>query len=352
MTELEQAWGGRPVSVGAAQNPEAETPKGVWVGLEASLSDLRPALIAHCYRMLGSPFDAEDAVQETGLRAWQRSAQFDDEKGRLRSWLFAIATNVCLDMLRSSQRRAVAMDMGPASVPGSPLGVPVPESAWVLPVPDRLALPEAGDPADLAEQRETIRFAFIVALQRLPPRQRAVLILREVLSWSADEVARLLGSSVASVNSALQRARSTVALVDSSPARASGPLSAAQDELLARYCEAFEQYDVDGLVSLLHEDASMSMPPFAWWLRGRSDIRQALRAAGAPCEGAVLRPTKANGSLAFAQYRPTGEGDAHKPFALVTVELRGALIGATTTYLDAGRLFHLFELPANHTPTS
>ncbi len=322
--------------------------------IDAVLGQARTELVAHCYRMLGSPFEAEDAVQETGLRAWRRFEQFDEAKGRLRSWLYAIATNVCLDMLRSAQRRAIAVDMGPAAAPGSPLGAPLPERTWVLPIPDRLAVSAVGDPADLAEQRDTIRLAFVAALQLLPPRQRAVLILRDVLSWRADEVARLLGSSVASVNSALQRARTT--LERSPRCRAadevSEPLSAVQRDLLARYCDAFERYDVETLVSLLHEDAAMSMPPFPWWLRGRADIRRALLAAGRPCEGAVLRPTMANGLPAFGQYRPVGVGLAGKPFALVTIEMRGALISATTTYLDPKRLFPLFELPTESTPPS
>ncbi len=225
----------------------------------------------------------------------------------------------------------------------------VARGAWVLPIPDRLALTPGTDPADLAEQRETIRLAFVVALQRLPPRRRAVVILRDVLAWRADEVARLLGSSVASVNSALQRARSTLTATARSRPEAPGAMDTAQQALLARYCDAFERYDVDALVSLLHEDASMSMPPFAWWLRGRSDIRRALLAAGRPCEGAVLRPTMANGSRAFGQYRPTGVAQAYEPFALVTIELRDGLIGATTTHLDARRLFPLFGLPTDGT---
>ncbi len=329
---------------GSARSPGAS--HSASSDLVAELGDARPGLVAHCYRMLGSPFEAEDAVQEAALRAWRHLDEFDEDKGRLRSWLYAIATNVCLDMLRSTQRRASAVDMAPAAVPGSPLGAPLPERAWVLPIPDRLGVSAVGDPADLAEQRNAIRLAFVVALQRLPPRQRAVLLLRDVLSWRAGEVARLLDSSVASVNSALQRARSTLDVTHRSPAEELQPMSARQRDLLARYCDAFERYDVETLVSLLHEDAVMSMPPFAWWLRGRADIGQVLAAAGRPCEGSVLRPTMANGRPAFWQYRPAGLGRGQEPFALVTIEMRGELIGATTSFLDAARLYPLFEVAA------
>src|SRR5262249_54601002 len=158
------------------------------------------------------------------------------------------------------------------------------------------AVPADADPAELVAQRETIRLAFVAALQHLPPRQRAVLILRDVLCWKADEVARVLGTTVASVTSALQRARSTLKAINVAPAEPFQPTNPVQQHLLARYCAAFEGYDVETLVSLLHEDASMSMPPFPWWLRGRDDIRRALLAAGRPCEGARLVPTVANAS--------------------------------------------------------
>ncbi|MEU8247133.1 sigma-70 family RNA polymerase sigma factor [Nonomuraea sp. NPDC048916] len=291
------------------------------------LESHRTELTGYCYRMLGSGFEAEDAVQETLVKAWH--AGYDPDRAPLRSWLFRIATNVCLDMLRGTQRRARAMDLGPASSPGADLGAPLPGHRWIQPVPDDRVL--HADPAELAVAKETVRLAFVAALQHLPPRQRAVLILRDVLRWSAAEVAGLLGGSVAAVNSALQRAR---AALPASPE----PRQEVDEELLARYVDAFERYDVDGLVSLLHEDATMSMPPFAWWLRGREEIRRAMLGADAPCGGSRLVPVRANGSPAFGQYL-RGE-----PFGLVVVEVERGLIAGTSAYLDT-RLFPFFGLP-------
>jgi RNA polymerase sigma-70 factor, ECF subfamily len=315
------------------------------IGMDPRLEQFRVELIGYCYRMLGSAFEAEDAVQETLVRAWRRLDRFDEDRAPLRSWVHAIATNVCLDMLRSAQRRARAMDLGPASHAGASLGVPLPESTWVQPIPDSRVLPAGGDPAELAVQRETIRLAFVAALQHLPPRQRAVLLLREVLCWTAEEVARLLDTTVASVTSALQRARSTLEVRKIAPAEPFRPMDQPQQQLLARYCDAFERYDVQALVSLLHKDATMSMPPFAWWLRGRGEIRRVLLEAGRPCDGARLVPTVANGSPAFGQYRPSGPQGGYEPFALVVIEVSGGLITEMTTFLDAERLFPLFGLP-------
>ncbi|WP_113704199.1 sigma-70 family RNA polymerase sigma factor [Nonomuraea lactucae] len=308
----------------------------------ADLERHRTELTGYCYRMLGSGFEAEDAVQETMLKAWGALDRYDPDRAPLRPWLFRIATNVCLDMLRGAQRRARAIDLGPASSPGAALGPPLPDDRWVQPVPDGLVLPAHGraplsslaaDPAEVAVAKETVRLAFVAALQHLPPRQRAVLILRDVLRWSAAEVSGLLGGSVASVNSALQRARAAL------PARAEPYEEKGVDgELLARYVDAFERYDVESLVSLLHEDATMSMPPFTWWLRGRDDIRRAMLGSGAPCGGSRLLPTSANGSAAFGQYL-SGE-----PFALLVVEVAAGRVTGTTTYLGA-RLFPLFGLP-------
>lgn len=309
------------------------------------LERFRVELIGYCYRMLASPFEAEDAVQETLLRAWRNFDRFDEQRAQLRSWLYSIATNVCLDMLRSAQRRARPMDLGPSASAGPDLGRPLSESALVQPIPDSRVLPAHCDPAELATQRETIRLAFVAALQHLPPRQRAVLILAEVLSWKAGEIARTLDTTVASVTSALQRARATLRAVHAVPAESFDPMNQAQQDLLSRYCDAFERYDVEALVSLLHEDATMSMPPFPWWLHGRAEIDRALRGAGRPCEGTRLVPTAANGSAAFAQYRPGAPG-GHEPFALVILELSDGAITELTTYLAAERLFPLFGLPA------
>jgi RNA polymerase sigma-70 factor (ECF subfamily) len=305
----------------------------------------RPDLTGFCYRMLGSAFEAEDAVQETLIRAWQSFDRFDERRARLRTWLYAFAANVCFDMLRSAQRRARAMDLGPASEPGVPLGAPLPERAWVEPIPDSRVFPVDGDPAELAAGRETIRLAFVAALQHLPPRQRAVLILRDVSCWKANEVAQLLGATVASVNSALQRARSTLEARNLGPSEPFRPLHDAQRDLLVRYSDAFERYDVETLVSLLHEDATMSMPPFRWWLRGRSDIRRALLGAEGACRGSRLVPVMANGSPAFAQYAPAGPEGRLEPWALVVVEMSAGRIVETTSFLDVTRLFPLFGLP-------
>ncbi|MFF0306941.1 sigma-70 family RNA polymerase sigma factor [Streptosporangium sp. NPDC004379] len=314
-------------------------------GEVSRLEPFRTELTGYCYRMLGSGFEAEDAVQETLLRAWRSFDRYDERRASLRTWLYGIATNVCVDMLRSVQRRALAMDLGPASEAGAGIGGPVPERAWVQPVPDALVLPLDGDPEELAVRRETIRLAFVAALQRLPPRQRAVLILRDVLRWKAEEVAALLETTVASVTSALQRARTTLRAAGAVPGEPFRPSDPAQRELLARYCAAFERHDVATLVALLHEDATLSMPPFAWWLRGREQIRRALLAPGASCEGARLIPVEANGSPAFWQTRPGPDG-VHVPFGLVVLDVSGGLVTGSTTHLDADRLLPLFGLPA------
>jgi RNA polymerase sigma-70 factor (ECF subfamily) len=290
----------------------------------------RVELTGYCYRMLGGPFEAEDAVQETFVRAWRT---FDPGRGSLRSWLYSIATNVCLDMLRSVQRRATAMDLTSPAAVGTPLGAPLPDATWVQPMPDARVLPAD----EVAERRESVRLAFVAALQHLPPRQRAVLILRDVLCWQASEVAELLSTTVASVNSALQRARATLA--DRKPE----PLQPFDKALLERYTKAFERHDVETLVALLHEDATMTMPPFAWWLRGRADIATALSYGDSGCETARLVPTWANGVPAFGQYRPDENG-AYRPFALVLVEFSGSLMVGSTTYLG-DHLFDFFDLP-------
>ena len=312
--------------------------------VDVRLERHRRELTGYCYRMLGSAFEAEDAVQETLLRAWRSFGRFDERRSSLRTWVHAIATNVCLDMLKGAQRRARAMDLGPASPVGAALGAPLPEGVWVQPVPDGRVLDEDGDPAALAVAREAVSLAFVAALQRLPPRQRAVLILRDVLCWRAAEVARLLDASVAAVNGMLLRARAALERARPPAGEPYRPLDGEQRALLARYVDAFERYDVDALVSLLHEDATMAMPPFAWWLRGRTDIRHALVASAGPCKGSRLLPTVASGTPAFGQYQPDGGGRL-RPFALVLVEVAGGRITGLTTYLDAPRLFPLFELP-------
>ena len=311
--------------------------------LDRRLEQHRRELTAHCYRMLGSPFEAEDAVQETLIRAWKGFDRFEG-RAALRSWLYSIATNVCLDMLNRRERRARPMDLGPAREPIEANLNVLPETTWIQPIPDGLVTPE-GDPADVAVARETIRLAFVAALQHLPPRQRAALILCEVLRWQATEVAELLDTSVASVNSALQRARSTLAAGNVSATDTSPPLNDADRALLARYVDAFEQYDLEALTSLIQEDAQQSMPPFDLWLRGRDDIFTWWYGPGIGCKGSrVIPTTAANGSPAFGQYKPSPDG-GYEPWALQVIELEEGQIVEFTFFLDTATLFPLFDLP-------
>jgi RNA polymerase sigma-70 factor, ECF subfamily len=313
--------------------------------LELRLEQHRAELTSYCYRMLGSAFEAEDAVQETLLRAW-RSFNLFEGRSSLRSWLYRIATNVCLDMLGGKERRARPMDLAPARTADVPLGDPLPEPTWILPIPDGRVLPAGADPAEVAESRESIRLAFVAALQHLPARQRAVLILREVLRWKASEVAELLDTSVASVNSALQRARSTLAAVDLTAADAYRPMDEEQRSLLARYVDAFERYDMDSLTSLLHEDATWSMPPYELWLRTHDDIRRWCLGPGIGCRGSRLVPTVANGLPAFGQYKPGGPEGSLDPWSLQVLEISDGRIAGISFFLDTASLFPLFGLPA------
>jgi RNA polymerase sigma-70 factor (ECF subfamily) len=312
--------------------------------LEGRLEQHRAELTAHCYRMLGSPFEAEDAVQETMIRAWRSYDRFEG-RAALRSWLYRIATNVCLDLLSGRERRARPMDLGPAQAPVEANLHTLPETTWIQPVPDGMVVPE-GDPAEVAVARETIRLAFVAALQHLPPRQRAVLILCEVLRWKASEVAELLETSVASVNSALQRARATLEAGDLKASDPSPALDEADSALLARYVDAFQQYDIDALTSLIQEDATQSMPPFDLWLRGRDDILTWWFGPGIGCRGSrVIPTTAANGSPAFGQYKPSETGDGFDPWALQVLELSAGRIVEFTFFLDTEHLFPLFGLP-------
>ncbi|MGH2546142.1 MAG: sigma-70 family RNA polymerase sigma factor [Actinomycetota bacterium] len=311
--------------------------------LEALLEGHRAELTAYAYRMLGSSFEAEDAVQETMIRAWRGLDRFEG-RSALRSWLYRIATNVCLDMLKGRQRRARPVDLGPAGTAEVPLGEPLSEGAWIEPIPDGQVVPEDGDPAELAESRESIRLAFVAALQHLPPRQRAVLILREVLRWKADEVAELLDTTVASVNSALQRARASLAATDteSEPSR---PMDQGQRALLARYVDAFERYDMDALTALLREDATWSMPPYELWLRSHDEVRKWCLGPGIGCRGSRLVSTAANGSPAFGQYKPSDMEGVLEPWSLQVLEISGDRIDGITFFLDTARWFPLFDLP-------
>jgi RNA polymerase sigma-70 factor (ECF subfamily) len=307
------------------------------------LEQYRRELTGYCYRMMGSVFEADDAVQETMVRAWRG---FDGFEGRsaVRSWLYRIATNVCLDMLRGRQRRARPMDLGPSQTNETFKGATLPEAAWVQPMPDARVLSDEDDPADLLASRETIRLAFVTALQRLPPRQRAVLILREVLRWQATEVAELLDTSVASVNSALQRARATLASRDGDD-RPSGSLDAQQQLLLARYVDAFERYDIASLVSLLHDDAVMSMPPFDFWVQGAAEMGRFFLGVGAGCRGSRLLATSANGCPAFGSYKADSNG-GHLPWAIQVIEISGDRIAGHHNFVDPD-LFAAFGLPTH-----
>ncbi len=309
----------------------------------AEIEQYRTELRGYCYRMLGSVFDADDAVQEALVKAWQNLDSFEG-RSSLRSWLYRIATNVCLDTLRGRARRALPMDLSSPVPSSTSPGDPLPEATWIEPVPDGDVMALDGDPAQRAVFQDTVRLAFIAALQALPPRQRAVLILREVLCWQASEVAELLDTSVASVNSALQRARATLSATDRSDTDRAEPLSAADSELLARYVKAFEAYDIPALVALLHEDASISMPPLALWLKGREDLAGWYLGFGIECKGSRLVATAANGLPAFGQYRVNPQG-GWSPWSLQVLEISGGQVVHVHHFLDT-TLFARFGLPA------
>jgi len=307
------------------------------------LEQHRIELTAFCYRMLGS-LEAEDAVQETLIRAWRGFDRFEG-RAALRSWLYRIATNVCLDMLKGRERRARPMDLGPAREPVAEHLNTLPEVTWIQPIPDSLVVPE-GDPAEVALARETVRLAFVAALQHLPPRQRAVLILCEVLRWKASEVAELLETSVASVNSTLQRARATLEASNVTAATTAPSVDAADAELLARYVDAFERYDMDELTALIREDATQSMPPFDMWLAGRDDILSWWVGPGIGCRGSRVIPVaSANGAPAFGQYKPSESGESYEPWALQVLEIEDGRIVEFTFFLNTETVFPLFGLP-------
>ncbi|HEY3143222.1 MAG TPA: sigma-70 family RNA polymerase sigma factor [Acidimicrobiales bacterium] len=311
--------------------------------IDQELEPYRRELTAYCYRMLGAGSEAEDAVQETFIRAWKNIDRFEG-RSTLRSWLYRIATNVCLDMARGPQRRARPMDLGPSQSADSTLGPLVPEHHWVQPVADAKVLPTDSDPAELAATRESIRLAFVAALQQLPPRQRAVLILREVLRWQASEVAELLGTTVVSVNSALQRARSSLETADLDSFRP-GEVDAEQQEMLAKYLDAFERYDVNELVTLLHEDATMSMPPYELWLQGTDEIAKWFIGTGSVCRNSRLLPTSANGCPAFALYHvDPDDPNVHHPWSIQVLQIEDGLITGFHSFLYP-ELFPYFGLP-------
>lgn len=320
---------------------ERETEAGaLFGGMErAEYEQLTRELTGYCYRMLGSPFDAEDAVQETMVRAWREFGRFEG-RSSLRTWLHRIATNVCIDMLRKLSRRTVPMDLQPPTrAQGAQVPAPLSEHTWILPIPDAKLTDGHADPAEQVVSRETVRLAFIAALQRLTPRQRAALILRDVLEHSAAETAEVLGTTVASANSALQRARAVVPTIgeDDATRDASNPA------LLEEYVAAFESYDIPRLTALLRSDAVNSMPPLPLWLRGPDDIKVWLLGPGSECQGSVILPTAANGCAAFAQYRPDGQG-GYYTWALQVVETEGDFITGLHCYVFP-ELFTYFGFP-------
>jgi RNA polymerase sigma-70 factor (ECF subfamily) len=310
------------------------------------LEEYRRELTGYCYRMLGSGSEADDAVQETMLRAWRAADGFEG-RSSVRSWLYRIATNICVDMLRSRQRRALPIDLGPASPPVEALlGEQRPDDIWISPIADERVLPEHGDPADIAVARDTIRLAFVTALQHLPARQRATLILCEVLRMPAAEAAATLGTSVPAVNSSLQRARATLSALPSE--QRPGPLDADQAGMLDRYVDAFQRYDMELMVTLLADDALMTMPPFAFWIRGAQNIcRWMQEPTPSLCRDSILVPAgQVNGVQAFAQYKPDPAG-GYAPWSLQVHEVSGGRVSRLTFFLDTKWIFAELGLPSH-----
>lgn len=309
----------------------------------SELEAYRSELTGYCYRMLGSATEAEDAAQEVLIRAWRSYESFEG-RSSLRTWLYRIAINRCIDVHRSARSRRVRpMDLGPASPHTAALPAPRPDAEWLEPIADARVL-TGGDPATVAAERDSLRLAFVAALQHLPPKQRAVLILCEALDWQASEAAELLDTTVAAVNSALQRARAKLADRQVRDTDIFDPLDNKHQELLARYVDAFERYDLDDLTALLHEDVVQSMPPLDLWLRGHTDIRGWYLGTGIGCRGSKLVATVANGSPAFGQYRPDPDGGYH-PWALQILEIHDGQIVGLNAFLDTERWFPMFDLP-------
>jgi RNA polymerase sigma-70 factor (ECF subfamily) len=318
-----------------------ETATAVDLGLDVEL--FRRELTGFCYRMLGSGSEAEDAVQEAMVRAWRGQESFEGRSSK-RSWLFRIANNVCLDMLRSPQRRARPMDLGPSTAAHDiVLGEQLPEPTFVSPVADARVIDLDGDPADVAVARESIRLAFVAALQYLPPRQRAVLILCEVLRWPAAEVASLLETTTASVNSALQRARATLERAQAEPL--DPVVDPRHKDLLEQYVDAFERYDIEALVALLRDDAVMSMPPWPFWLQGPHELANWFLGQGIVCEGGRLLPVEVNGTAGFGNYHRVAES-RWEPWAIQVIEVSGGKIVGHHNFIYP-ELFAQFGLPAS-----
>jgi RNA polymerase sigma-70 factor (ECF subfamily) len=310
---------------------------------------LRRELKLHCYRMLGSVVEAEDLVQETYLRAWRSFEAF--EGGSFRAWLYRIATNVCLDAIarRKSARRWLPEQQGPATMQ-MPDGAPANDLAWLEPYPDLLlegVADEAPNPEARYSSRESVQLAFIAAIQQLPPRQRAALLLADVLGWSAGEAADWLGGSIASINSALQRARETLAKSYPEGRSSTSPRpNAVQQEILGRYLSAWEAHDIDGFAALLKEDATFAMPPWRQWYSGRQSIRAFFATAWKTCSGVRLVAAAANGQPAFLAYSRYGVGASWTVSSIHVVELDERGIARMTLFVQPGpRVIDAFGVP-------
>ncbi|MGN6184805.1 MAG: sigma-70 family RNA polymerase sigma factor [Thermoanaerobaculia bacterium] len=306
------------------------------------LEEHRAALTGHCYRMLGSAADADDAVQETIVRAWRSLDRFQG-RASVKTWLHRIATNVCLDHLSSSARRMRPFEEGdPSTVEMAKLETRD-RMHWLEPIPDARAIPADANPFEQVVLKQTIRLAFVAALQHLPPRQRAALLLAEVLGWSAAEIAETLDMTVAAVNSSLQRARATMAARNAQIA--SDVLDDDQSALLDRYVNAFHEYDVDALVSLMREDATLSMPPYTLWLQGPRSIGEWLRGPGAECAGSRLRRVEASALPAVAQWRRGETEGTYQAWSITVLEIDNGQIIRWNSFLDVETLFPMFGLP-------
>jgi len=306
----------------------------------AAAEAMRPELVGYCYRMIGAYAEAEDAVQDTMIRVWQGIDRLH-HRSALRSWVYRIATNVCLDKLRSAKRRALPMDLSGAAAAVEEPKDNLPLTAWIGPIPDA-----SGDPAALAMNKESIRLSFIAVLQLLPPRQRAVLILNDVFRWSAGQTAEAMDMTVGAVNSALQRARATMKQARLRSEALRDVDADVDGRLLDGYVEAFEQYDLDRLLSLFREGASLSMPPYTMWVQGTTDIASFYRATRSHCEGSRLVPVRANGGCpAYAQYVPAGRDGALVPWSLHVLEIQDGRIAHIHHFIDPS-LVAKFGLPA------
>ena len=308
--------------------------------VEREIESHRRELTGYCYRMLGARSEAEDAVQETMVRAWRSIGGFEG-RSSLRSWLYRIANNVCVDMHRSPQRRARPMEIGPSSTNANAVLAQRTEDTWIQPVADERVIALDGDPAEVAAARESIRLAFVAALQHLPAKQRSALILCEVLRWQATEVAELLDTSVASVNSALQRARATMAAM--SIESLDSTVDPQHQALLARYVDAFERYDIPALVTLLRDDVVLSMPPFDLWMRGAQELAGWFLGEGIVCQGGRLLPIAVNGTAGFGNYHLVRPG-LWEPWAIQVIEVADGKISGHHNFLYPEH-FAAFGLP-------